>query len=177
MAVNVLFKTSSVLESSTSDLEGVGTVRQVGDSFYRWVKNDETTTALSQYDVCCHQVTNEATMLRSVKVPATADLYALAGVVASTSIAAGSYGWICIKGPYSARVLLATQTTNNPLTLAYLFLGGVDAQVYASPIDGTTTGFGEFFRYLYHLVTTTATYATSEDATAKVTRSVYVNCL
>lgn len=103
-----LFVTKSVTQSSDKDLEGVGVLRWIGDKCYRWVKNAETSSAITVGQAVCHTASDKADLTKSVKIPATASLGLLAGVVASTSIAAGEYGWIQVFGVHEAIVVTAT---------------------------------------------------------------------
>jgi hypothetical protein len=114
-----IYTTKTVLESSAYDLEGTGCLRAVGDKIYRWVKNASTTTAFAAGEVACHSVAVLASDagLKEITVPATADLGFMAGIVASTTIAASSgtlpkiYGWVQVLGYYgTAAIAIQTAT-------------------------------------------------------------------
>ena len=122
-----LFVTKSVTQSSDKDLEGVGSIRWVGDNCYRWVKNDEASVALTVGQPVCHVASEKSDLTKSVKLPLTANLGLLAGIVASTSIAAGHFGWIQIFGVHNSVIVTAT---TNVAVAAGGSLKGVNGQAY-----------------------------------------------
>lgn len=128
MSLKTLFQTD-LTDISSTDVEGVGTLRWVGDNLYRWVQNAEAATALTVGQVCCHDISDGADMLESVEIPATADLGALAGVVMATSLTAQYYGWIQVLG-YTASV--SVTNTTNVAVAAGDYLKGVNAAAYAT---------------------------------------------
>ena len=141
-----LFVTKLVTESSAysatrpdaGDLEGVGTLRWIGDKLYRWVQNRHS-AALAANDVVFHTFSDTSNAEKYVRDGATADLGFMAGVVASTAIAVGTsgasyvdggYGWIQVLGSNAAVAVLPDGSTamaaghsligaNGTLTAAY----------------------------------------------------------
>jgi len=103
----VLFRTTGPEVVSAFDLEGVGTLRWIGNKCFRWVQNR---SAAIQYvgDPVCHAVANIGTnaFYETVLVPATADLGCFAGIVmgelaayaAGTVGTAKTFGWIQVYG-------------------------------------------------------------------------------
>jgi hypothetical protein len=90
---------TALTDTKTTDVEGVGTIRQEGDKWYRWVQNDESSDALRAGDLVCYDLSQNEAMHENVLQPVTADLYHMAGI-AMSAIAAASYGWIQIEGWY-----------------------------------------------------------------------------
>ena len=122
-----LFVTKSVTQSSDKDLEGVGSIRWVGDKCYRWVKNGEPLVDFTVGQAVCHDASENGDLTKSVKLPHTANLGLLAGIVASTSIAAGHFGWIEIFGVHNSVIVTAT---TNVAVAAGGSLKGVNGQAY-----------------------------------------------
>ena len=123
-----LFVTSAVTETKATDVEGVGTLRWVGDKLYRWIKN-ESGAALSAGQVVFHDATNDTTDLyHNVQKCTTVELAFMAGVVASTTIASNEFGWIQVFGE-CVSVSCIAQTGTAGVVGDYLI--GVVNQVYA----------------------------------------------
>lgn len=162
-----VFVTGAVTDSKSTDVEGVGTLRWVGSKLYRWVQNKHT-SALALGDVCFHDFSNAADLLEKVYDGATADLGAMAGVVASTSIAADEYGWVQVLGIHETAAVFASETTAKT---AGDVLKGVDAQVYADA--DVTMGTAPTHPRNLQLLEAVATVTTGAATSAKV----YVNCL
>jgi hypothetical protein len=102
-----IFVTRSKTEVKTYDVEGVsstGTYRWIGGGLYLWVKNAESSTALTVGQTCYHEASDGADMLKNVYAGSTAigadagNAALIAGIVMGTSLAAGSYGWIQVLG-------------------------------------------------------------------------------
>ncbi len=122
----ILFVTQAVTESSAysttradrGDLEQVGTLRWVDDRCYRWVQNLHT-SAMTIGMVACHDYGEVADALKSIILPQTTDLSFMAGIVASTTIAAdstgsagdGGFGWIQVLGYHATASILRGETT------------------------------------------------------------------
>lgn len=165
------------------DVEGVGTLRWVGDKLYRWVQNRDD-TALAAGDVVCHKFANGADSLKWVNACATADFSYTAGVVASTTIAVGSaagtdgtayddggYGWVLVEGYYAAAAVLLSQTT--AAAAGASMVSATDNVKTATP--GVAIAMSTAPKYTRHLLLleAVATVTTAAAGTAKV----YVNCL
>ena len=121
-----LFVTKEITEVSTTDLEGVGATRWVGEKCYRWVQNKHTAvTGIGS--VVFHLYTNGADFLKKVYDGATAQLGALAGVAVSV-IAVDGYGWIQVDG--IAEAVSVYQSTGASAIVAGDKLVGVDAKLY-----------------------------------------------
>jgi len=137
-----IFATGSITDSAPyrsdradkGDLEGVGTLRWVGDKLYRWVQNTHN-AALSAGDSVYHAMADGDDMFKYVEDGLAETAGVLGGVVASTSIAAassdggsdGGFGWIQVLG-YNGEVLV-TNTTNVTIA-AGDYLQGVSGQTY-----------------------------------------------
>lgn len=181
-----LFVTNAITDSrpylssraDLGDVEGIGTLRWVGDKLYRWVQNRHT-AALAAGDVVCHTFSDAANALKYVRDGATADLAFMAGVIASTTIAVGTsgesyadggYGWILVKGYYAAAAVLLSQTTAAAAGASMINSDGT-----LTGIPGTAIAMGTDIKYARHLLLleAVATVTTAAAGTAKV----YVNCL
>jgi hypothetical protein len=162
------------------DVEGVGTLRWVGDKLYRWVQNRHT-AALAAGDVVNHNFANAADAFKWVTDGATADLALMAGVVASTKIDVGTtapsvdysdggYGWVLVKGYYAAAAVLLSQTTAAAAGASMINSDGT-----LTGIPGTAIAMGTDIKYARHLLLleAVATVTTAAAGTAKV----YANCL
>lgn len=119
-----LFVTKNITQVSTSDLEGVGTVRWKDGKCYRWVQNKHS-VALAIGGVVFHNYANGATFLTKVYDGSTDDLGAMAGVAVS-AIAKDGYGWIQIDG---VNETVSVLKSNTAIAIGDK-LKGVDAQLY-----------------------------------------------
>jgi len=173
-----LFVTNSILQSVTNaqgDVEGVGTLRWVGDKLYRWVHNT-LNVALAAGDVVGHYFADGADAFKLIENGATDDLGLLAGVVASTSIAAstadgtadGGYGWIQVLGYHAAAAILPSTTAD---VAAGATLVGADGLLTAD--GGNAVAMGTEPKYVRNLLLMEAV----ASATVATTAGVYVNCL
>lgn len=109
---------TDLTESTLTDVEGVGTLRWSGNKLYRWVMNNEASTALALGDSCAHQGANTSTMFEKVLIPLTEDLMFLAGV-AIGAIASKSFGWIQVLG-YNASVYVKNASGTTYTVGSYL---------------------------------------------------------
>jgi len=106
---------TSYTEQSTSDLEGVGTIRvdQHGRR-YRWVKNSGDDAARAGSPACYDQG-NVAQTYFLERIPvediASDDLPYFAGVWMA-AVAGGSYGWILTSGVYDTGRIAAASATS-----------------------------------------------------------------
>lgn len=117
---------TQLTDSSTSDLEGVGTTRRVGTKRYMWVRNGEAATAVTVRQAVCFETGAYGDY--DVIIPATGVLDRYAGRVASTSIAAASYGWIQVEGILASALCYGTAT--NDAIAAGTSLKPVNAKTY-----------------------------------------------
>lgn len=136
---------------------------------YRMVKNAETVTALTVGQVCCHTLTDTDTIFESVKIPLTANLGVLAGVVMAASLAAGSYGWIQVLG-VNTQVSISGATTGGTDIAAGDFLKAVNSATYV--VRDNATGASVYPRNIQALepIGTTTTPAAA-------LKKAYVRCL
>jgi hypothetical protein len=153
---------TKVTDSAATDVEGVGSIRVESDNkMYRWVKNSSASVTFAAGDVAFHDYSEGADAMKSVQVAAAADLGFMAGVVASTSIAANTgtspkcYGWVLILG-YVAQVNVTLSTS-----LAFAaghHVKGVDGNVYAT--YGQAMGTAPIYRRSIMLLDAAITMAT-----------------
>ena len=163
-----LFETA-LTAVSTSDLEGVGTLRWSGENCYRWVQNKHS-AAVTVGQVVFHTFTDGRDALQKVRDGATADLGFMAGIVMGASVAADSYGWIQVLGiNETASVLGDTNAAPNGGD----FLIGVNAQLYASGQAPVAMGTAPTYSRGLLLVET----LTSMTTAAATAVNVYVQCL
>jgi hypothetical protein len=100
---------TSLTETSTMDLEGVGTIRtDQGGRAYKWVQNKHT-AALTVGQAAFHSFANGAAFDNLVYDGATADLGAMAGIVMAASLAVDSYGWVQALGYNASVAVIAYQ--------------------------------------------------------------------
>lgn len=131
----VLFATD-LTETSTTDIEGAGTIREDAQgNTYRWVKN----THSAAFAVASLVVYDGATKSQ-VTIPATASLYNGAGAVLAASFASGSYGWIQCKGVGTVAVLVSNTAYSVALNAIGLVNGAVYGQAVANASASAATG-------------------------------------
>lgn len=127
---------------SNEDLEGVGSIRQEGDKFYRWVMNNSG-QALVVGQVVCYDIDGAEAYHEIVFTPASADLHALAGIAISaiadyTGVdTIKCYGWIQIEG-YNAAIQVL-QSSDTAHAVGDLFVA-VDAKSYATRYGALSAG-------------------------------------
>jgi len=156
---------SRLEESKATDVDGVGRIR-VGDDgkMYRYVKNAESATALTLGQVCCYTLSEGIDMFKSVKIPLTANLSLLAGVVMATDgIAAGEYGWIQVLGE-NASISAIGATTGGADVAAGSFMKPANAVAHL--VYDTTSGAAAYRRQIQLLASigTTTTPAAGYKA-------------
>ena len=144
-----LFSTA-VTESSHQDLEGVGSIRIEADGkMYRWVKNTSTSVTFVAGDAAFHALTDLGDAPKQIGQCATADLGFMAGITASTTIAASTgtnpkiYGWIQIFGYCSSINVLGHKTSL--MTVGHSMMG-VNAVGYLA--YGLAMGTAALYRRL-----------------------------
>lgn len=158
---------TSLTESATSDLEGVGTLRIDQDgNVFRWVYNEDgVTMALGQ--IAFHTLTNTSVILEKVDMCASANYGAMAGVVMATSgIATLNWGWIQVLG-YCTTAYVINDDTVAIATGDYV--KGVQTATYGARDAATQPA------YLRNLQILEA-YATA-GTPAAAAKKVLVNCL
>ncbi len=155
----------AITASSTTDDEGVGTLRWDGDDLFRWVYN-ATGSATVVGEVVFHDMSADpdATLIDSIFAAATADLGMMAGVCMSI-IADESYGWIQVLGVCTSVLVLEDTGT---VTAIGDYLKGVNGGVHAT-LDSSTQPL--YSRNLQALVVMTSTQAVT------ATMACVVNCL
>jgi hypothetical protein len=134
-----LFVTQSVTETKSTDVEGVGTLRWVGQNLYRWVKNGNDSNSMSQGEVVCYDIDNADADIFTVvdNQGSTGDeLKLLAGVVASESISSDEFGWIQVLGVNTNCIFTNPDTTDRTFSAGYYVRPAVaDANINLK--DGT----------------------------------------
>jgi len=124
-----IFRTRLVTETSDEDLEGVGTLRWVGDSLFRWVQNTEAAAMTVGMIAFYESTATAADVFKTVTKCDTADLGMMAGVIMAASLADDDYGWIQVLGfCASVSVLNATGTS---YAVGY-YMKGVNGNAYLS---------------------------------------------
>jgi len=185
---------TSLTEQSTSDLEGIGTVRedQYGQR-YRWIQNGGTAAAVVGAPECFDETDVADSSFLGIGVGsavASGDKKYFAGIWLA-AVAASSYGWILSRGVYeTARIALAsggaivagdlltpgaaTATTGTNSSKAYSFnvqfIQGITIVTGAGDVDALHDP---------HAIAMGAVTAGSDDATATVpsTAAVFVKGL
>lgn len=136
MSDKVLFATKALTDYATTDVEGVGRIRQIAGKMYRWVKN-EAGAALVKGDVVYHgSATADALERKVVYVRNQTDmgtlLHGMAGVALS-AIPDDGYGWIQIYG-YNAEINCLGHANH----AVGAVLGGVDDKKYVTYLGAAT---------------------------------------
>jgi hypothetical protein len=106
--LKTIFQTK-LTEVSATDLEGVGTLRQEGENFYRWVEYSVNSLAGQPM---CYAISNGSAYHQKVTTAATAHLNTFAGIsMAAATAASTKYGWIQIDG-YCSSILMSLSDTS-----------------------------------------------------------------
>jgi hypothetical protein len=183
-----IFVTGAVTESrpyrsdlpNYGDVEGVGTLRWVGDKLYQWVQNRHS-AALAAGDVVYHSFADGADAEKWVSRCTDLNLGYMAGVVASTAIDVGTttpavdysdagYGWIICQGYYPAAAILSSTST---AAAAGATLFGQSGLLTVAPgLGRTVMGTAPLYTRNLLLLEAVTTATTAAAGTAKV----YVNC-
>lgn len=144
-----------VTDTSSEDLEGVGTIRFGTDGkVYRWVRNVEG-SALTVGQVGFYDLSDTAGMARQEIVQAnTADLGGMAGVVLATSLADDYYGWIQVLG-YTASISVSGATTGGTDIAIGDYLKGSNGASYLVRDAATQALYGSNVQILESVATTT----------------------
>ena len=113
-----IFRTKNVTEVSNIDLEGVGTLRWVGDKLYRWVQNKGVDMTVGQ--IAFHKAADAAeaeSLIYDLYTAGAANTRLMAGVVMAPSLlvyvdsTTKCFGWILVLGDYSAIAVFASGAT------------------------------------------------------------------
>jgi hypothetical protein len=158
---------TSLDQTSSQDLEGVGNLRWHDNRAYRWVQNKHS-AKVEKGNVVFHKSADAANWETVVSRATTAALGFMAGVVVADEIAADDYGWIQVKGRSEAASILQSETT---AWTPGRTLQGVNDQLYAN--NGAALGTAPLHPRHLLLLTTVATVAAEAAANFRV----YVNCL
>jgi len=186
MVNKVLFVTQNITDSAAyrtdmqnlGDLEGVGTLRWVGDKCYRWVQNRHS-AAVAAGHVVTHLAANAANMFKWVTIPAAVDYATIAGVVASTSIAVGTsgasyvdggYGWVQVVG-YSSTCSVANGTATIAVGATLMPAVGLYVSAEASTALNTAP------KHRWSITLLEAYAATTTTVAAPTAMKVLLNCL
>jgi hypothetical protein len=145
---------TAITDTRPTDVEGVGRLRLEGESIYRWVKNEEQSTALTKGQAVVHTPGNGADYLNFVKQPTTATLMELGGIVMAPSLPAGHYGWIQVFG-YNASVSVSGATTGGTDIAPGDYLKCVNAAGHMVRDTTTTPSFQNTVKILEAVETTT----------------------
>lgn len=103
---------TSLTETATTDVEGVGTMRE--DQFgnkYRWLYNAGAVAARAGYPAC-YDASNLAAsdfLQKALPDPADADVNFFAGIWMA-AVAAASYGWVLTNGVYTTAKMAGAET-------------------------------------------------------------------
>ncbi len=100
--------------AAIGDLEGVGTIRQEGANFYRYVKNASGSTLLAGmpvcYDLLAATASGGAKFHEEVIIPTSATLNTFAGIAMAATTTLG-FGWIQIEGYYASVIISLGKTS------------------------------------------------------------------
>ena len=158
-------------EVSTTDRDGVGTLRYDEDgNIYRYVKNTATTALTAKQPVCYEvALAGSVAIFQSVLTPATADLMMAAGIAVTAIGASGGsmYGWTQVQGYFNGARVLAVSGTAGAVGEEYIGANGTTT-LARSVGAGTAPIYPKSYTLLE--VVSAATGAT-------VFADVYVNCL
>jgi hypothetical protein len=164
-----VWETKYVTETRTTDVEGVGRIREENGNLYRWVKNAEASATLAKGTVAHHSFADTSDALKNVTLAATANLGFMAGTVQATDgIPAQNYGWIMISGIDDSALVFASQTTAKT---AGITLKGVNTAAYAD--TDNAMGTAPIYTRNLLLLEAVATVTTG----AGVAKKVFVNCI
>jgi len=103
-------------DTSTSDLEGVGTLRWEGNKCYKWVQYNAGVGNVAAVAGRVAYYYQAAGMAAGVVTSDLSDSVNIGAGVLQAAIANGSYGWIQIKGPATLTIALTAGADGNALT-------------------------------------------------------------
>lgn len=139
---------TKLTDTSTTDLEGIGTLRFEGPRIFKWVKYEAGTGSVAAVAGNCVVYHGDDSVVLDSEADVTSDYSDGDGIVAGVLqavIADESYGWIQIKGIAILNLALDTGADGNEL------------------IVGTTDG-----ALAVRALATSMTAAVAVDATAKI---------
>ena len=173
-SMKMAFQTS-LTEATSTDVEGVGTLRFAQNgNVYRWVQNVDA-TAITVGMVVFHDITDTSTMLTAVDAGATADLSCMGGVVMAASVATTYYCWIQVLGFNASALVSIAGGAYSVAIAAGDYLKGVDAGLYVVADSVSQPLYARNLQALEAVASATSTgAATAIPAAAK---DVLVNCL
>lgn len=134
--------TITVDQVKSTDVEGVGNVRTIGEKVYRWVLNADAAADLTAGQTAYHKISDGSLIFQKVYQCLTANLSVLAGIVQGT-LTHGLYGWVQCLGYCSVSVSGAT--TGGTDIAAGDYLKGVTAASHMVR-DAAATGQPTFPR-------------------------------
>ena len=171
---NVSWQTPSINARSDRDLEGVGSVRTIGDRVYRWVKNADASNAITFGQAAVAKASDGVNMFKYVYQTITASLAWIAGIVmatdgldANTGTLPKIFGWIQVYGAQESVSVSGATTGGTDLTTGE-YLKGVNAAGHLVR-DGTTPTYRRTLIALTNVGTTTTPAAAYIPA--------YINCI
>lgn len=101
---------TELTDISSTDLEGVGTIRVEGTKKYMWVQSGEAATAITARQAVCWKTGAYGDY--QVIIPATGYLHRYAGRMMATSLTAAYYGWIQVEGILASALCYGTATND-----------------------------------------------------------------
>ncbi len=177
---------TKLTDTASMDLEGVGTIRQEGDLWYRWVRNTHTSAIVAGQPVC-YDVANGANMYEKVIQPTTATLNTFAGIAvgapeayaaAPTPTGNKQFFWIQIEG-YNASVLVSIGKTSIAAGINFFPADTVDYLVGGAQQSVTVNSVSNQMVGRVQLAQTIASSATSGSEISAGTTAVggFIHCL
>ena len=138
--VKKIFRTK-LTDTSTTDLEGVNTLRWEGNKCYKWVKYNYgagSVAAVAGNVVYSYALSGDGVSAGYENGEVTMDLTdgLIAMGILQAIIAHGSYGWIQVKGPATVTTALTAGADGNSLTAIGTTDGTLD--VSAAVTDAVT---------------------------------------
>jgi hypothetical protein len=177
------FKTvfqTALTDQNVADIEGVGTLRQEGDKWYRWVKFEDAVTAAGvpvTYDFDAGEDMHEA-----VYTPVTANLYHFAGL-SMCAVTEDYYAWIMIEGWHGSIQVSLSNTALSigqvgfPANTASYFVVGANVSAgYSVTMASNATSLAVPFGMAPARIELGESHATS-SAAAIVAMGGWVRCL
>jgi len=158
MQSKLVWRTSTVAVRANTDIELVGSVRNVGADSFRWVENKDV-VALALGQAAYHKLSDGATFENSVYQCLTANLTCLAGIVCatdgidSTGSNRYSFGWVQIFGN-NGSISVSGATTGGTDIASGEFLKGANAVSHLVR-DSTAPTYRRTVQILAAVTTTT----------------------
>jgi hypothetical protein len=162
----VLFATA-ITDYKSTDVEGAGQLRWVGDKCYRWMKNGEAATAWVAGQPVCGKGADYGDIHKIAYIPVTAQLMFLKGI-AMSAVPATYFGWVQVHGYYAS--VMVKNASGTTYTIG-CYLKGLD-QSTGMTFDGATQAA---YKRNVQVLESVATVTTTLIAIA-ATKCV-INCL